>query len=50
MDTHEIVQKIRNKQGNYEDLLKWCEEHIDKIDLNDKYMPLKELLSKKQDT
>lgn len=36
MDTNEIAQKIRNKQGNYEELLKWCEEHIDKIDLNDK--------------
>ncbi len=34
MDAHELAEKIRNKQGTYDELLQWCEETVDNIDLN----------------
>lgn len=34
MDAHEFAEKLRNKQGTYDELLKWCEETVDNMDLN----------------
>ena len=35
MNAHELAEKIRNKQGTYDELLKWCEKTVDNMDLND---------------
>lgn len=34
MDAHELAEKLRNKQGTYDELLQWCEETVDNMDLN----------------
>lgn len=32
--SHELAEKIRNKQASYEDVFKWCEENVDTVDFS----------------
>jgi len=35
METQELVGRIRNKQGSYDEVIQWCEENSNSIDLTD---------------
>ena len=38
MEAHEIIEKLKKNEGNYDEILQWCEENIDTIDLgNNEY-------------
>ena len=35
MEAQELASRIKNKQGSYEEVIQWCEEHSDDMDLTD---------------